>query len=231
MIPHIIHQTWIDSTLPNHMSILSETWKAKHPGWQYVFWTDQMNRDFIKEYHSDFLRIYDGYPHNIQRVDAVRYFILYRMGGVFIDLDFECLCNIEPLLKDQECVFGLEPEEHCQRFKKQKIICNAFMACNPKNPFFKTICTHLKNNEDLRGSNIPEWLHVLESTGPFKLTKIFSNYDSKHAIKLLAADTIYPLSVQETRELLGEKGIMNEHMQDKIDNAYAVHYFLGSWWE
>ncbi len=231
MVPHIIHQTWKDSNLPDHLSILAETWKLKHPGWQYVYWTDEMNRDFIKKHNIEFLSIYDGYNFDIQRVDAVRYFILYKMGGVFIDLDFECFYNIEPLLKDQDCIFGLEPEEHCERFKMEMIICNAFMACNPRNPFFKCICDQLKNNEEINSPNCPQWLQILESTGPLKLTRIYNNYESKEMVKLLPAHTIYPLSIKETRILFEDTSGMSNRMQNKINRAYAVHYFLGSWWD
>ena len=38
--------------------------------------------------------IYDNYDVNIKRVDAVRYFYLYHFGGLYVDLDFECIKNI-----------------------------------------------------------------------------------------------------------------------------------------
>jgi len=229
MIPKIIHQTWKDPYVPQHLSVLSETWKEKHPTWEFKLWTDKMNRDFIEEYNADFLNIYDNYPYNIQRVDAVRYFILYEMGGVFIDLDFRCLHNIESLLEDQDCIFGIEPDKHSERFNKKMTICNAFMACNSKNFFFKTICDELKNGYNVKDSTMPFWLQVLESTGPFKLTKIFDRYEDKSSIKLLSANIIYPLTLSETRELFTKASAIDEHMQSRIENAYAIHYFMGSW--
>lgn len=78
IIPKIIHQTWKNSTLPYHFEVLSNTWKLLHSGWDYYLWTDEMNRYFIKEFYPDLLVKYDSYPKNIQRVDAVRYFILLK---------------------------------------------------------------------------------------------------------------------------------------------------------
>jgi mannosyltransferase OCH1-like enzyme len=229
MIPHIIHQTWKNENVDEHLAVLAETWREKHPGWGYKLWTDGMNRTFIAENYPDFLNTYDNYPHNIQRVDAVRYYILYHMGGVFIDMDFECLQNISPLLNNNECVFGLEPDEHCTRFNKEKILCNAFMACTPGNLFFETICTELKIQGGMADTAGASWMQILETTGPFKLTRIFDGYQHKSSIKVLPADVIYPLSLSETRRLFNETLGVDKSLQKKVNDAYAVHYFLGSW--
>ncbi|ATP55375.1 glycoside transferase family 32 [Pedobacter ginsengisoli] len=184
-----------------------------------------MNREFIKRFFPDFLLQYDSYEKNIQRVDAVRYFILYKIGGVFIDMDFECLKNIEPLISDCDSVFGLEPREHCEQFRKNKIICNAFMATKPENDFFKTICSILPSytwkNEESYIKNI------LSTAGPFALTDIYNNYERKEEIKLLSSNFIYPLTVNESRRAINDD--IDDSIQEKIDDAYAVHYFLGSW--
>jgi len=227
-IPKIIHQTWKNTDIPELYKPLIGTWKENHTDWEYILWTDVMNRDFIENHHPDFLSIYDNFPHNIQRVDAVRYFILYEFGGVFIDMDFECKTNIEPLLQDSECVFGIEPDEHCKQFNKQLIICNAFMACSPRNDFFKSINTELKSFKP-GNDNVPTWQEILGSTGPFKLTEIYNQYNHKDNIKLLPADVIYPLSVNERLELLDGENISAEVLR-RLEKAYAVHYFLASWW-
>lgn len=225
-IPKIIHHTWKDLNIPDYLVDLINTWKNFHPNWEFNFWTDDMNRDFIIKYYPGFASVYDSYPTSIQRVDAVRYFILHKVGGVFIDIDFECFQNIEPLLKNSSCVFGIEPEEHCKWFKKDIIVCNAFMACNPGNRFFKLICEKIKSVK-IKEKN--SGIDILESTGPFILTEIYKNYKDKNKIRLLLPRTIYPLTLNETRRVI--KGDIDEDMQYRVDNAYAVHYFLGSWWD
>ncbi|HTH83008.1 MAG TPA: glycosyltransferase [Mucilaginibacter sp.] len=228
-IPKIIHQTWKDTNIPAHLSPLAETWKSNHPDWEYILWTDEANESFIKKYHPDFLSVYQSLPHAIQRVDLVRYFILYEFGGVFIDLDFECLINISPLLINEQCVLGIEPEQHCERHQKELIVCNAFMACCAQNDFFKSICNEFKTTI-YTAAHKYAWLEILESTGPFKLTRIYNAYNNKHAVKLLSSDLIYPLSLDETRELINNEKTVSKEIQKKIKRAYAVHYFLGSWW-
>lgn len=227
-IPRIIHQTWKDQDIPAYYQPLIETWKEKHPDWKYIMWTDSMNEDFLKRHHPDFLSIYRSYPHNIQRVDAVRYFILQKYGGVFVDMDFECILNIEPLICNDDCVFGIEPQEHCQRFNKKIIICNAFMASNIGNDFLKDVCSNLKSIR-YANNNAPVWKVVLESTGPFKLTEVYDSYKNKDNIKLLPSNVIYPLSLHERDAFLKKEKLSDETLK-RVNNAYAIHYFFGSWW-
>lgn len=40
----------------------------------------------MKEYPW-FLDTYDGYPNPVQRVDALKYFLMLHYGGVYIDMD------------------------------------------------------------------------------------------------------------------------------------------------
>jgi mannosyltransferase OCH1-like enzyme len=160
--------------------MLAETWKNLHPDWGYKLWTDAMNRNFIQDNYPGFLKKYDAFPREIQRVDAIRYFILLKEGGVYVDIDFECFENISGLLLNETCVIGKEPKEHCERFSKDLILCNAFMAATAQNKFIEFICDKviahpfkqtITNNE------------VLESTGPFILTEAYKQYNKKSQIK------------------------------------------------
>lgn len=72
------------------------------------FWTDESARKFIADEsvyptteplyqtlladttttrYDWFLEIWDNYPFGIERADAIRYFVLYHFGGIYIDLD------------------------------------------------------------------------------------------------------------------------------------------------
>jgi inositol phosphorylceramide mannosyltransferase catalytic subunit len=44
------------------------------------------------------LRTYDRYRYPVQRVDAVRYFLLLHYGGIYLDLDNGCKGDLTPLL-------------------------------------------------------------------------------------------------------------------------------------
>lgn len=50
-------------------------------------WTEKASRDFIETEYPWFLRAYDRYRYPVQRVDAVRYFLMLHYGGIYMDLD------------------------------------------------------------------------------------------------------------------------------------------------
>lgn len=64
----------------------------------YILWTDETSHQFIAEHYSWFLPTFEAYPYNIQRADVIRYFVLHRYGGVYMDLDMGCRRPVNPLL-------------------------------------------------------------------------------------------------------------------------------------
>ena len=222
-IPRIIHQTWKNDRVPAPMQQLAQTWRQFHPDWEYRLWTDEQNREFIRSQHPRFLAHYDAYPHHIQRVDAVRYFILLTSGGLYVDLDFECLKACGPLLAGHDCLFGLEPEEHCRIHGKDKIISNAFMATIPSHPFFHAVVHDLityKSDNPNRNDRI------LETTGPFMLGRVHK--DCHQDVTLIPSEFLYPLSIFEIEQLAANG--WNDNRRKKLQRAYGVHYHAGTWW-
>jgi len=225
-IPKIIHQTWKDDNPPAVLKCLSDTWKQQHPDWEYRLWTDDMNRAFISRYFPEFLARYDSYPSGIYRVDAVRYLVLYKLGGVFVDMDFECFRNISPLLQHASCVFGCEPAEHCTLHEKDLIISNAFMGVAPHHPFLEQVYDELMNySADTDHPNN----HVLETTGPFMLSRVYGRYRTKKEVKLLEPSLIYPLTKAALAQMFsaGKPGVSTCR---ELEQAYALHYYYGTWW-
>src|ERR1700761_5206189 len=53
---------------------------------------------FIANEYPHFLATYDGYRYPVQRVDALRYFLMRHYGGIYMDLDNGCSEGLEPLL-------------------------------------------------------------------------------------------------------------------------------------
>jgi mannosyltransferase OCH1-like enzyme len=195
-----------------------------------------MNRQFIKEYFPGFLRKYDRFKFNIQRVDAVRYLVLYQFGGIYADLDFECLRNIEPLLSGVSCFFAKEPSEHCRKFKKEIIVCNAFMGCTPKHGFMEAVYEELQSDENskefrhLLRNRRQRNTYVLETTGPLMLTRVYERFAGKNAVSTIDDKLVYPLTLRETELARTSQG-MTEEMRSKLTCAYGVHHCWGSWWK
>lgn len=86
-IPRILHQTWKSSLLPSKWAIQSKKCQEMHEDFEYKLWTDESSLEFIKEFYPWFLPTFLGYKFDIQRADAIRYFVLHKYGGVYMDLD------------------------------------------------------------------------------------------------------------------------------------------------
>ena len=222
-IPKVIHQTWKSSEIPAELGLLQESWKIHHPDWTYRLWTDEDNRQFLQAYYPWFLKTYDSYQDHICRVDAVRYFILMHYGGVFIDLDFECLRSLNELLLAREVVIGLEPPEHVDLAQPQirgltRILCPSLMASQPGHPFFQFLCQRLAKTCHYPG--------VLDATGPFFLTRAYEGYSSQDLIYLVPYPLLYPATKFDCWE-----GKLNqtEFRQKIAQEAFAIHHWHGTW--
>ena len=209
-IPKIIHQTWKTQELPENFKLWSNIIKEKHPDWKYMLWTDESNRNFIKENYSWFLDIYDSYDENIKRVDSVRYFLLYHYGGVYIDMDFICLKSLDGILNTNKAVFGYQFKDE----NKIGSIANAFMACPPKHHLFE-LCINMLQYFTKE--------YVLNSTGPTFLTYMIKNYYFSEELK------IYKMPIIYTNEW-NEKGCVDyKDCLKKYPNSYMSTFWTGTW--
>ena len=218
---YIIHQTWKTISLPENFKKWSKTWKDKNPDWKYKLWTDNDNRNFIKQYYPWFLKTYDNYNINIKRVDAVRYFYLYHYGGLYVDLDFKCIKNMKDILKNKIVLgkMGNGKCDHC--------IPNAFMySPKSKHPFWKFCIDQLyKKGEDNKS---PE-----ETTGPIHLKTCYELFKNKKEITLLDSHNIYPIdwrskTTPDFCKVKGKKFNENKCKQH-YKNAYAITYWTHTW--
>jgi mannosyltransferase OCH1-like enzyme len=67
-----------------------------HPTWEYKLWTDVDNRELVRRHYPWFLEMYDGFPQNIMRADAVRTHVrsyTFRLDSC-ISIDMEAYTQI-----------------------------------------------------------------------------------------------------------------------------------------
>jgi hypothetical protein len=114
--------------------------------WQCVGFTPQ-----------DFLGIWDGYTHEIQRCDSYRYFLLYTEGGVYADMDVLWLGR--RLIPDAHWAAGCFFSDEDPR-----AISNCFFGAAPGNPFLGHVLSMLPT---YRG-----W-SILESAGTYFLRTVY----------------------------------------------------------
>mmetsp|Transcript_96479 Transcript_96479/g.259115 ORF Transcript_96479/g.259115 Transcript_96479/m.259115 type:complete len:346 (-) Transcript_96479:140-1177(-) len=160
-IRKIIHQTWKTDQLPGRLKNWSESWKTCLPGWEHRLYTDSDTRDYIATRFPAFLATYDAYDRPIKRVDAFRYAVLAKEGGLYVDLDIECLRDPSSIFDSMEGMTDLLVCEGCNQ------ISNAIMASTGPSQFFSKVVSLL---QDPRVSPHHKG-DVLYTTGPRFLTK------------------------------------------------------------
>lgn len=192
-----------------------------------MLWTDYDNRSFIEENYPAFLSTYDSYSYNIQRADAIRYFILHKYGGVYADIDIECLQSIEPLTADHSFVACYEPKKHAKWHGLDRMVSNAFMASVPNHPLIEQVLIALA----AENPNIQFHYEVLKSTGPILLSNVLERYGPA-AVTLFADHVMSPLTScsKELGKLIKqENGYLEIKEILRASGTYGIHYWANSW--
>ena len=104
-IPPIIHFIWFENlyettdvtSIPSMGSNAPHRCQKVNPDFTVNVWNSSAARDLLEEHYPWFVETYDSYEHPIQRVDAIKYFVLYHYGGFYLDLDISCRRSLAPL--------------------------------------------------------------------------------------------------------------------------------------
>jgi mannosyltransferase OCH1-like enzyme len=231
-IPKIIHQIWSEKyqPLPSFCASLSETWKKEHPNWKYIFWNEEMISSFVDLVYPGLSKFYHSLPYDIQRWDAVRFLILYKMGGMYIDFDYGCVKNIEPLLDANcECSIATEPVPHCILYNVPNLLNSALIACIPHSLFIKKLIGRVFSENTLQYRCNDISYCILKTTGPLMISDVFEHLspDEKNTVHLIPAKYVTPYDVNQAKQV--RAGASNDELTACIKEAYAVHYFSYTW--
>lgn len=216
-IPRIIHQTWKTDTVPDKLKPLQKTWIENNKEWEYKLWTDENNYDLIEQHYPWFLPYYKSYPHHIQRVDAARYFILYHHGGLYADLDMQCLLGMDPLTDSiGGVIVGHEGQVHHDGTQR---IGNAIILSSRHHPFWLRVFQaliecHAKSNARKIGT-------VFVTTGPSFLHEVYLKYPQ--GVTAMPTNAFYPLQWHPPQDKI-------EMVQRRqYPKSWAVHHWEGVW--
>ena len=167
MIPAIFHQTWKNDDIPENWLVAVESCKKNNDNFEYMLWTDKTMNDFVKNNYSDFYSVYQSYEYQIQRCDVFRYLVLYKYGGVYLDMDTVCKKNLNAYL-NYDIVFA--KSANINEFT------NSFLMVIQNHPFIKFCIDNLPMHVN-SSQHFGKHLHVYNSTGPSFLTNMLQQYD------------------------------------------------------
>jgi mannosyltransferase OCH1-like enzyme len=209
MIPKIIHQTWKISDIPDEWKDSVNSCKQINKDFEYILWTHEMMNEFVKNNYPNFYKTYKSYKYDIQRCDAFRYLVLYKYGGIYLDLDINCNKKLNNFLH-YDLVLARSSNIEIS-------FTNAFFMVIPNHPFFKYCIDELPNNIH-NYQYFGKHLHVMYSTGPSFLTNMLNNYGE-----------IYNFYILTKKEYAGDCNVCNETTCK--GGKYFTHIHGNSWHE
>ncbi|KAF2637926.1 hypothetical protein P280DRAFT_471593 [Massarina eburnea CBS 473.64] len=170
VIPRKIWQTWKTGPLAFEQrdSDAAKTWPAKNPSYRYEVLTDDNALQYVEWHYGihgfnrpDIIDLYKELNITIIKADLLRYLVMYAEGGVYADIDVECLRPVARFIPERyteeevDMIVGVEIDEpdfakHPILGSKCKSFCQWTFAAKPRLPVMMRLI-----------ENIQEWLHEL----------------------------------------------------------------------
>lgn len=217
-IPKIIHQTFQSKVLPAEFQANVDQLRALNPEWQYNLYDDADIEHFIsQEYGSYVLNYYKRINprYGAAKADLFRYLLLYRYGGVYLDIKSTCSRPIDEILQpgDRYLLAGWKNkpgEKHAGwgRPKELNAIARGelqqwHIVCVPGHPFLKAVINAVLTNID----RYNPWLHgtggngVLRLTGPIAYTLAIDPLMPHHPHRLAYSEDDFSLSYSALKNI------------------------------
>lgn len=235
-IPEIVHMVWLGKEFPEKFHNFRQSWIDYHPQWTHILWVDnpenykhgQLIEDVsdlknklltgcyagkklvidVRHFKLYNQKYYDE-SHNFgEKSDLFRYEALYEYGGLYADVDFECLKPFNELNRQYDFYCGIQPLD------VNALALNiALMGTIAQHPILKDCIETIKDDR--------QWPQVFIKTGPVHFTKSFWRTAADENLRNIAlpATFFFPLGMSQNRNM--------PHIIKK--ESYAVHWWAGSW--
>ena len=205
-IPKIIHQTYGTAALPIGLEQNVAAIKMQNPGWEHRLYDDaDIERYIACQYGARFLTLYQRISpqYGAARADLCRYLLMYRHGGIYLDIKSRFNRPIDDVLKGTEIFvasrwsnhvggryegYGLKSElSHLPRGELQQW----HIITVPGHPFLRAVIhTVLRAIETYR-----PWRDgvgkagVLRLTGPIQYTLAIEPLLDRHPCTIIADES------------------------------------------
>jgi len=192
-IPRTIHRIWLgDHPMPDDFVAFGETWRDMHPEWRHVLWTDQNLPEMTNRW------VFDMSLSFAAKANVLRYEILNRMGGIYVDTDFECKKPLDGLIEDVDCFVARQPDG---------LINNAIIGTPAGHPFIDKVVQKLGVHARYVTDDIPS----VTQSGPYFFTKVAEGFPG---LVIFGPELFYPYAWNE-----------RWRREEVFPHAYAVHHW------
>lgn len=164
IIPKQVYMCWYTLDLPKKMLENYNYMKQLNPELTFNLYDDEMCRDFIKNnFDEDILNAFDKLIPGAYKADLWRYCVLYKLGGIYLDIKYICVNNFR--------LVALTEQEYFVRDRPEKCVYNALLVTKPNNEIMLKCINQIVENVKNKYYGIT----VLEPTGPLLLGNYFNN--------------------------------------------------------
>ncbi|OCK73898.1 glycosyltransferase family 32 protein [Lepidopterella palustris CBS 459.81] len=205
-VPPIIHHVLLGmTTTPRNWESARAACLAMHPGYNSKLWTDAEAGDFVAREFPGMVKTWQSYPYTIQKADSLRYMIMYKYGGIFLDLDLHCLRSLDPLRQFSFVAPAARPMG----------ISNGFFMASPHHPFLKALVENLPRF-NIHWFGIP-YATVMFSTGCHYMSAIHSMFPPTENLRVLwGPNNLHRLSGHVKTPLFEHLGSSSWHSLDIV---------------
>lgn len=224
-IAPIIHFIWLGPKQFPPGSVKNvRTWIAQHPEWTVKFWTDRprlapvTGMQVIDVSSFSFQKLGRQFQESEnwgEKSDILRYEILYKEGGTYVDHDANCLRSFEGLHKAYDFYCGLEAPH--EAFVGRNITCgNGVIGARAAHPTIQRVIERIEENWE-------------------RLKKKFPGKDPHSKIEIVMQRTYIALthSLEGTMNQSGNVDIVLPSgyffAKSGIPSLFSQHFYATSW--
>lgn len=217
-IPKIIHQIWIGPK--PEPTIWTNTFKIdyikQNPEYKYMLWNNENINELFLDYPI-YKRVFDLEKWYCGKADILRYLILYKFGGIYIDADTVWLNNksFDNLIDNCEYDIFVAKEPN------NNIMANSVIGSIKEHPVFLQLIKHIENYIIENGKiKKLKFLRLASYNGASKLLGplLFDAYVSKIPITVYPSEYFYPIIWHGIIDI-------NYHLNNEISKeAYMFQY-------
>ena len=195
VIPRIIHRIWLgDGAMPPEHEHYGEGFARLHPGWEQRLWTDEQLAELgIGPQLVGLTRT------KSELSNLVRYEVLARHGGVYVDTDVECRKPLDGLLEGVEAFAALELPGR---------LGTAVLGCAPGHALFARAAVEARTTAGIGASST-------DANGPLFFSLLA---EQERGLTIFGPELFYPYLWTEP-----------ERRDEDFPGAYAVHHWALSW--
>ena len=214
MIPKKLHFIWLGKKeIPIHFNDFIIEWRQNYKDYDIIIWNDEMVErenlvpDELKKYYfSDFPEAF--------KADILRYIILNKYGGIYLDTDFECLKKIPDHFLNFKFLGGIQNNGE---------VAIGFFASQINNELLiETIESIPKSINTAIQGNYYTCENIYRITGPQFFNRICLKYLSNTDYFFFTKEYFYPYWFEE-------KHRRYEQFDISSPLSYAVHHWEKSW--